>query len=127
MLFLHSVISFLYIYFIAFLFHFRGFQFLFIHRDSSFHISPQTKGFFKGFFFFSEQQFVYHVHICPVCSMHPHTLMHMYPNPSSFPSQSLFLPLHVPYPSILSFPKPPHWPSPSNRLIIWHNVTPPDA
>lgn len=23
--------------------------------------------------------------------------------------------------------KPPHWPSPSNHMIIWHNVTPPDA
>lgn len=59
--------------------------------------------------------------------MHPHTLTHMYPPPCSLPSQSLFLPLHAPYPSILSSLKPPHWPSPSNRMIIWHNVTPPDA
>lgn len=42
----------------------------------------------------------------------------------SLPFQSFFIPLHAPFPSILSSPKPPHWPSPSNRMIIWHNVTP---
>lgn len=47
--------------------------------------------------------------------------------PCSLPPQSLFLPLHAPYPSIQLSLKPPHWPLPSNRMIIWHNVTPPDA
>lgn len=100
---------------------FNDCNFLFIHGESSLHISLQTK------------VFPFRIAVClswahMPCPLHASkcTCAHV-PTPCSLPPQSLFLPLHAPYPSILFSLKPPHWPLPSNRMIIWHNVTPPDA
>ncbi len=88
---------------------FEDCNFLFIHDD----------------FLFGER-FVDHVHVCSGFSMLTSTRTHV-PTPCSLPAQSLVLPLHAPFPSILFSLTPPYWPSPSNHMIIWHNVTPPDA
>lgn len=83
----------------------------------------------KGFFYFFISAIADYLSCAHMpCLLHAstYTCTHV-PTPCSVPSQSLFLPLHAPYPSILSSLKSPHWPSPSNRMIIWHNVTPPDA
>lgn len=72
---------------------------------------------------FPEQQSVYLTH--PFFFLHLHTLL---PTPCPLPPQS---PLLTSPRSFSSFPVPPseprHWLSPSNHMIIWHNVTPADA
>lgn len=100
---------------------FQDCNFLFIHYDSYLHICPWNKG---PFFLLREA-------MCLSCACMPwflhastYTSTHV-PTPCSLPSQSLSLPLHAPFSSILFSLKPPYWPSPSNRMIIWHNVTPP--
>ena len=95
-------------------------NFLFIYHRSFYRLRQR--------FFFSFQNsclFIVSTHVLSSLCIYIHAA-HV-PTPCSLPPQSLFLPLHAPYPSILFSLKPPHWPSPSNRMIIWHNVTPPDA
>lgn len=74
---------------------------------------------------FPEQQSVYLTRPFPVFFLHLHTPL---PTPCPLPPQS---PLLTSPCSLSSFPVPPseprHWLSPSNHMIIWHNVTPADA